>query len=208
MNTLKPHTRNVTRVFRTATAEEIEAGRDWYRDALRIAETLATVHEIPVHQAVGVIAALSPLNSWGANINLTARFLEQGGMTTGYLKAGLAKATRILEAETSDDVVTILNGNKIVNFFWSIYSAGVEGVCIDRHAMDIAFNVRHNDGTRPSLSAKRYNEIAETYVRAATILSRELGEEITPAQVQSVTWTIWRRRYWAAGAFDGHAEIS
>jgi hypothetical protein len=195
-----PTTRNVTRVFRTATAAEIAAGADWYRDAHTIAQGMASAYGVTPEIAAGVLAALSPLNSWGANVNLAHRFLAAGGLDAGYLSMGLDKARRILAGE---DPVKTLNGLKTVNFYRSILSAGAQGVCIDRHAYSIAHNTRTVDV--PSLGAKRYAEIAACYVKAARILSRELGETITPAQVQSVTWVLWRRRYWAEGAFDGEA---
>lgn len=195
---MAPTTRNVTRVFRTATPAEIEAGALWYRDAHEIATAMGIAYGTTTEIAAGVLAALSPLNSWGANVNLAHRFLAAGGLDAGYLSLGLAKARAILGGANPERT---LNGLKTVNFYRSILTAGREGVCIDRHAYSIAHNARTVD--TPKLGPKRYAEIAQCYTRAARILSRELGEEITAAQVQSVTWVLWRRRYWAEGAFDG-----
>lgn len=196
-----PSTRNVTAVFRSATPEQIEAGIDWYADARRIAGVFADQYGVTVEVAAGVIAALSPLNSWGANVNLAGRFLAAGGLDAGYLKANLAKARAILGGA---DIEATLSGLKVTNFYLSIVSEGREGVCIDRHAYSLAVNDRSVSNAVPSLSPKRYAEVADTYVRAAKILSRELGFKIAPAVVQSVTWTVWRQRYWSAGAFDGN----
>lgn len=195
-------TRNITKVFRSATAEEIQAGADWYADAYTIAEALATRYDVPVSTAAGVIAALSPLNSWGANINLATRFIAAGGLDAGYLKANLAKARAILAGA---DVLTTLSGLKVQNFYLGIITRGAEGVCVDRHAYCLAMNDRSVSNSVPKLSPKRYAEIADAYVRAARILSREYDMRITPAQVQSVTWTLWRRMWWSEGAFDGIA---
>lgn len=195
-------TRNITRVFRKASAEEIQAGADWYADARRIAEGFAEAYDVTPEIAAGVIAALSPLNSWGNNVNLAARFLAAGGLDAGYLKANLAKARLILNGA---DILPTLSGLKVQNFFRGIVSAGVEGVCIDRHAYCLAVNDRSVSNDVPKLSPKRYAEIADAYVRAARILSREYEMTITPAQVQSVTWTLWRRMWWSEGAFDGVA---
>lgn len=200
--TLKPMTRHITAVFRSATPDQIAAGADWYADARRIAEAFAAKHGITVDQAAGVIAALSPLNSWGANVSLAARFLD-GAQHSGYLGVGLTKGRDILAGH---DIESILKGDKITNFYRSIVSAGERGVCVDRHAFDLAVNVRHNDDTRPSIGKRLYAEVAECYVRAAKILSREYGMRITPAQVQSVTWVIWRSRFWSEGAWDKGAQ--
>lgn len=197
----KPSTRNVTRIFRQATPEQIQAGMDWYADARRIADTFADRYSTTPEIAAGVIAALSPLNSWGNNINLASRFLEAGGLDAGYLKANLAKARRILAGAPIEET---LSGLKVVNFYRSIISAGAEGVTVDRHAYCLATNDRSATSAVPSLSAKRYAELAECFVRAAKILSKELDQPISPAVTQAVTWKIWRDKWWAPGAFDGN----
>lgn len=197
---IAPSTRNITRVFREASAEQIQSGMDWYADARLIAENLAQAYDVSVSVAAGVIAALSPLNSWGNNINLATRFLAEGGLHAGYLKANLAKARAILAGE---DVERTLSGLKVTNFYRSIITAGAEGICIDRHAYCLATNDRSASNDVPSLSPKRYAEVSDAYARAAKILSRELGQTIAPAVVQSVTWVVWRNKWWSAGAFDG-----
>ena len=198
----KISTRNVTRVFRLATEAQIAAGLDWYTDAHSVAQTMATAHGVSVAQAAGIIAALSPLNSWGANVNLANRLIASGGLTSGYLGVGLRKANAIL---AGTDPLTVLTSSKVRAFYLGILANGeTDAVCIDRHAYDVASGTRHNDRTRPTVSGKRYREAAEAYVRAAHILSRESGEKIHAAQVQAITWKAWRERYWAAGAWDAH----
>ena len=194
-----PSTRNVTRVFRGATADDIDHGTQWYVRAHGIAVQLSNAYGIDLDRVCGIIAALSPQNSWGANVNLANRFCAAGGLDRGYLPVGLAKGRAILAGA---DIESTLNGLKIINFYRSILTAGREGVCIDRHAYAIATNTRLANGATPSLTPTRYAEISQTYQRAARILSNEYGMMLTPAQVQSVTWELWRRRYWATGAFD------
>jgi len=213
-------TANVTRLFRAATPEHREAGTTWYADAQTIAFALAEAYRpegVGYLQVCGVLAAVSPLNSWGANVNLAARIVREHAennhtVTTGYLGTGLRKAAAILAGE---NIETVLNSPKITNFYACIAGAGMdsEAVCIDRHAWDIAVNTRHRDGAgegdvrlpvRPSITGARYAWAAGAYVRAAAILSAETGTRISPAQVQAVTWLTWRRRFWAAGAFDQH----
>jgi len=193
------HTRNITAVFRSADADLIAEGIAWYASAREVADALAVRNNVPVHVAAGVLAALSPLNSWGNNVNLAARMLASGGtLDRGYLSANLAKARRIIAEGTID----ALGGLKVNNFYLSIITGGAEGVTIDRHAWCIAHNDRSRTNSIPKLSPTRYNEIADKYRRAAVILSREYGMPLSPAVVQAVTWVVWRRRYWGAGAFD------
>jgi hypothetical protein len=193
-------TRNITRVFRTATDDQLANGIAWYLDAGIIAESLADAHGVTVEQSAGIIAALSPMMSWGANVNLAARFIGAGGLDRGALSLSLSKARAIL---AGDDIVTTLGGNKTTAFYRCIATLGMtDAVCIDRHAYDVATATRHNDATRPKLSDKRYRECVDAYRRASRILSKELGAPVSPAQVQAVTWVVWRARYWADGAFD------
>jgi hypothetical protein len=193
------HTRNVTAVFRTADADLIAEGIAWYENARLIADAFAVKYSVPLSVSAGVLAALSPLNSWGNNVNLAARMLASGGtLESGYLKANLAKARTIYATGS----IAALGGLKVNNFYLSIISGGAEGVTIDRHAWCIAHNDRSRTNSIPKLSPKAYDAVAETYRRAAVILSREYGMPLSPAVVQAVTWVVWRRRYWGAGAFD------
>jgi hypothetical protein len=201
---IKPSTRNITRLFRTATLEQIIAGADWYENARLVADALAVKYGVDLDIAAGVIAAVSPLNSWGANVNLAARILEHGGLHAGYLKLGLAKARNILAGQ---DIERTLNGQKTINFYRAIRTAGAEGVCIDRHAYSLAVNTRFAEGNIPTLKGAHYDETAECYIRAARILSAEYDIALTPAQVQSVTWTLWRNKFWSETAWDSYQEI-
>lgn len=199
--TLSPSTRNITRVFRTATAEQRAAGFDWYADAHDTAKEFAATYGVTLEQAAGVIAALSPLNSWGANVKLARRMIASGGtMTTGYLTVGLTKARAILAGA---DPAELLTSDKVAAFYHGIVTRGAtDRVTIDRHAFDIAVNIRHTDATRPNIGKRVYRDASAAYVRAARILSREIGMEVSAAQVQAITWTTWRNRYWSVGAFD------
>ena len=195
-----PSVRNITSLFRLADADAIAEGAAWYARARGIAEDYAAQYGVTVEIAAGIIAATSPMNGWGANVALAGRFLAAGGLDAGYLKAQLAKARAILAGA---DPVATLSGLKTQNFYRGIVSAGADGVCIDRHAYCLAVNDRSVSNSMPKLTAKQYAEVADCYRRAAVILSREYGQTFHPAQVQSVTWTLWRRMWWSEGAFDG-----
>lgn len=201
---IKPSTRNITRLFRTASAEQIAAGAEWYAEANDLATEWAARFDLSVETVAGIIAALSPMQSWAANVSLAERFLVAGGLHEGYLGANLAKARAILAGA---EPVATLGGLKVTNFYLGIVSRGREGVCVDRHAYSLSVNTRFPEGTIPSLSPKRYAEVADTYRNAATILRRE-GFDVTPAQVQSVTWVLWRQKFWAVGAWDRKTDAA
>lgn len=198
--TRTPNVRNITRLFRTATTAQIVAGTEWYADAHAFATKLADTYNVPLTVAAGVLAAVSPLQSWGANKALAERIVAAGGLDSGYLTVGLDKAKRILKGA---DVLTVLNGEKISNFYLSIVSQGAEGVCIDRHSWSLSVNHRYAEGNIPSLKGKRYAAAADAHRRAAVILSKEYGIPLSAAQIQAVCWTLWRNKFWSVGAFDG-----
>lgn len=198
---LKALTANVVSVFYTAAPEQRAAGFDWYADAYATAQEFAVAYNVTPEVAAGVIAATSPLNSWAANVAIARRMLaSKGTLNSGYLGAGLLKARQIMAGA---NILATLKSEKISAFYACIVSNGqTDEVCIDRHAYDIAVNTRNTDTTRPQLKGKRYAAIADAYREAARVISHESGAEITPAQVQAITWVAWRRRYWAEGAFD------
>lgn len=194
-------TDNVIQVYREATPEQVAEGLAWYDEAHSLAQDFAETYGITLEVAAGVIAALSPMNSWGVNKNLAAKFLEAGGLDKGYLSTGLSKARQILAGGDIEPILFGTRGSKVLAFYHGILTAGqTESVCIDRHAYDIVVNHRHSDthDPRPSVTGKRYAEAAEKYREAAARLGT-----MSAAQVQAVTWVTWRDKYWAKGAFNG-----
>jgi hypothetical protein len=191
---LDRYTANIVAVYRSATPEQIAQGMAWYADAAGIAADFSRRYGYTLDQCAGVIAALSPMNSWGNNVRLAERFLKEGGLTSGYLTKMLAKGRAILGGAPLADVLT---SNKISAFAECILSAGnTRAVCVDRHAQDIALDIRHTDSARPALGKRAYALIADAYRAAGDTLG------VSPARVQAITWVTWRRRYWSEGAFD------
>jgi len=199
-------TRRITRVFDAATPEQLEKGLTWYDAAHSIAEGLADMYDLTLEQASAVIAALSPQISWALNVKLATRACWNHGLTGGALGANVEKANRILSGEKVSDVLGTAeskSGHKVRAFFQSILTSGratnVSSVCIDRHAQAIA------EGTRDTryLTPKRYLEIAQAYVDAAHVINRRKHGNlppVTPAQVQAVTWVVWRAQHGVAAA--------
>lgn len=70
-------------------------------------------------------------------------------------------------------------------------------VVIDRHAAGVARGVRMTDDdyniANPSGSLKKFSEYSNAYLAAARTLSKELGREVTPEEVQATTWLTRRR---------------
>jgi hypothetical protein len=193
---------NIKNVFHSATDDQINAGHNWYSDANRIAYALANTYHSNIENVIGVIAAVSPLNSWGNNINLAGRIVAGHtiGMpvTNGYLQNGLIKANSILDDPYFHNYPEIyLKSQKIAAFYDSILNNGMGTlVCVDRHAYSIAIDEKLTNSTR--LTNLQYRIIANAY----NIASNDLND--IPVQIlQAITWVVWRQRYWSVGAFDG-----
>jgi hypothetical protein len=182
-----PNSARILEVWRQATVEELSNGLPWYEDAYAFASTLDP--ERP-ERGAGVIAALSPMKNWKENCALAGRAFEQG-FASGALSANIAKADAILSGA---DPLEVLGGHKVRNFYRSIVNPwDPDAVCIDRHAFDIAVGRITNDQSRAALKRKgMYEAFGAAYKRAARVISKE-GYDVVPAQVQAVTWTVWRR---------------
>lgn len=182
-----PNSARILDVWAQATVGELDEGLHWYESAFAFALTLDPER---TERAAGVIAALSPMKSWKDNCILAVRAFEQG-FASGALGANVAKADAILSGA---DPLEILGGSKVRNFYKSILNPlDPDAVCIDRHAFDIAVGRITNDQTRGALKRKGvYEGFGAAYKRAARAISKE-GYDVVPAQVQAVTWTVWRR---------------
>jgi hypothetical protein len=195
-----PQTRRILALYRSASPECVARGLDWYRLAYAEAQYIAADAGIRIDQAAGIIAALSPQVSWGWNLEWAAR-VAHGDYTPGGFYANLGKARAIRESDS--DPLDILSGPKVRAFYACILTAGATAdVVIDRHAYDLAEGTR---GAHVSLTPCRIRATQDSYRRAARRL-HETGEaELSPCQLQAITWLAWRARYWSAGAWDGYA---
>lgn len=190
---LTEYQRNIVSVYVQANALDIQQGMSWYKNAHEIGQQLAYQYGYLTHQAIGVLAALSPLASWELNVKRAEAALSQHkhGLTAEEskgcgMKANTIKAWRILNGEEPLDV---LGGNKVRAFYCCmVHYLTTEHVCIDRHAVSIAVGKPlGNQFTKYVNTDVKYAAIAKDYMVVADILS------ITPAQLQAVTWVTWRR---------------
>lgn len=216
--TARPTTTNVLKTFWRATPEEFQAGRDWYANANALAVELARKAfggdqgravpqwgrhwEEELSKAVAVIAVLSPQVHWDRNVemarNAYAIAREDADGRSRYraswpgLKANFDKAIRILDGEKPEDVVS---GPKVTAFYRAILDPNdPRGIVIDRHAFDVAVGRVMDDKVRGVVLGRV--GAYESFVRAYERATKELQHSwpgITPAEVQAVTWCVWRR---------------
>jgi hypothetical protein len=219
--TARPTTPNILKAFGSATLDEIHEGRAWYRSALNLAFDLVEQYgtffvtpndsvERAVERAVGVIAVISPRLSWAKNVELARLAYEinadskRDGVMPPVaekvvvdwawpgLKVNGTKAQLILQGVPPEEVVS---GPKVTAFYHAIANPNdPRGIVIDRHAFDVAVGRVMDDRTRGIVLGRKgaYESFVRAYERAADQLQKEFPG-ITPAEVQAVTWTAWRR---------------
>jgi len=193
---------NIKAVYLLATTQEKIDGAKWYQSAHDIAMKLAIDYGLTLQTTAGVIASLSPRNKWSRNVidaeNLIETFVRDpesaANVKVSTFNNNKEKALNILKADQdfyTDSVRDILKGPKLIEFFNCIL--GVEDVCIDGHAYCIFNGSRTSLKDVPSIGVKLRSEIKSDFKKAAAKFN------ISPAEMQAITWVAWRRIYGVKG---------
>jgi hypothetical protein len=153
-------------------ADPANGGREWYRESRGAAEAIARDSLVTLEQAAGVIAALSPRQSWRVNVRLAADACA--GRPFGGLGSSLRNATRILRGEHPLDV---LGGPKTRAFYQAIMGDD------DAAVIDVWMIRAMGDDAESAPTAKRYAILAATLRSAA----RKAG--VPTADFQAIIWT-------------------
>jgi hypothetical protein len=154
-------------------------------------------------QAVGVIAALSPNNKWERNCIDAEAMIKTWHIQGDYnsikvctFNKNKQKAIDILsldmESVDTEAIPTILNGQKVVAFYRSIMG-DKNAVCVDGHAYAIFIGERIATSRTPSIAPKLFETIQRAYQLVAKRSVDLCGVELSPTQVQAVTWVTYRR---------------
>lgn len=180
--------KNILTVLDLATPEEIAAGKSWYDDAHQFAQTLSIDADLPLEKVCGVISALSPATDWERN-KMDARNLILGA-PEGYkfctYGLNVKKAQAILAHPDNDVQGYFSNAYKTFNFYHNILNPNnPEYVTIDRHALSVALGKTREDKT---INKGEYKLLATLYNKAAK------KTKLLPAQIQAITWVVWRNR--------------
>lgn len=191
------YVRNILKVYRNATARDIESGIEWYARANSEARDIASRTGLPMKTIAGVMAALSPNNRWERNkldaFNMCLAYVN--GVDIDDFKVSTYNTMKekawsiLMDGLTSDDeILARLNGQKIRSFYSNII--GLDEVTVDGHALNIARGYRvglTEDAT--NIGVKLYRELQAAYVRAA----KRAG--VKPHEMQAITWTVWKRQH-------------
>ena len=176
---------NILSVWNETTLKE---RHDWYSSANEYCLRLCEEFKLPLAKVVGVVAALSPLRTWEQNKVIAKEFIATGDC--GHVRVFKNKAADIMvNGCTPDEVLLILNGNKIKSFFTNIhYPDKLDEVTIDRHAISIALGRKASNTELRGITDKQYEFFVEAYKAAAA----KVGT--TPSLMQSATWVHYRKK--------------
>lgn len=206
---LSPNAGHIIAKFALATSEEVVSGQQWYKNAHEIASRLARNNNITLSKAAGVLAALSPNNKWERNC-LDAEHLIQAfihgdeddarQVSVCTYSAMKEKAIKILnlsneldEGSHWVDILRILNGPKIIEFFNCIMQR--KDVCIDGHAYSIWFGERMTMKQVPNIGKRLRERIKSDYIDATNWINLEMNTNYLPSDIQAIVWVCHKRIY-------------
>lgn len=217
------------KAYELAVELAIQANGGYYFEADDVERNQAEIAK-----AAAVIAVLSPRLNWERNKELArhAYSLANGewiGLTVEQARAswvfgltdGAGKAFRILVL--NEDPNEVVKGPKVRQFWHTIVDpTDPRAVVVDRHAWAVAAGRVLTDEELGKYSGRlgAYDAVSEMYRRAAKILSAEIAQAgllrhadndamgITPAEVQAITWTAWRREHSAKAASNRRNETT
>lgn len=202
---LSPNAGHIIAKFALATTEEVVSGQQWYKSAHEIAARLARNNNITTAKAAGVLAALSPNNKWERNC-LDAEHLIQAyihgdeddarQVSVCTYSAMKEKAIKILNSKEDiyfDEIINILNGPKIIEFFNCIMQK--KDVCIDGHAYSIWFGERMTMKQVPNIGKRLRERIKSDYLDATNWINLEMDTNYLPSDIQAIVWVCHKRIY-------------
>jgi hypothetical protein len=188
---------NILAVFFKATDLETINGAEWYPAANHAARIMASRYSVTLETAAGVMAALSPNNKWERNLtdaDFMIRAYSAGGHdAANSIKVGTYNANKIkaLNILSGDDCMQILGGLKVRAFYDCILAG--DSVCVDGHAYAIWTGEYIPTTKTPKITPKLYKAISADYRLAAVAINSILQAEYSAAQIQAITWLVWRR---------------
>lgn len=178
--------RNILKVYRRATPDQLERGESWYRTAHDLAVIIGGTASV----GAGILAVLSAQREWLETIRLAQEVagtaqIELSQRQFKTMQDQEDKVKRIMMGEDPDRVLP--RGLKTWNFYHTINDPDTwDHVVIDRHAYDIAVGTVAGEDRRGLDAITRYEVFADAYREAARRLRAK------PSEVQAVTWVRWR----------------
>lgn len=193
---------NILEIYSKALPDELQAGKQWYKQANEIASAMAIKYNLSLHHCAGIIASLSPATSWNQNIvdsNHFCAYLKAGkdihSITVTTYGNNKDKAYYIYSHPelNEEEVYKIILGaskkvNKTSSFYLNILHPDNDSVVtIDRHSFRV--NLGITELINIQLTENRYRVMVNAYQTASEQL------EYSAIELQAITWLIFRRLY-------------
>jgi hypothetical protein len=169
---------NFYHLFNIASDCQINRGINWYNEAREFCQSIAVKYNKPYMQVCAVLAALSPRNKWERN-KIDCEELVKGNASHKYatFSSNVLKGIKCLMAQTYQEVITILNSNKVTAFFDNIFNMYSQLVTIDTHMYQVIF------GRVPQqISDREYNELSQMIIDIANEF------KLIPYELQAIVW--------------------
>lgn len=173
---------NQRRGIAIATPEQIHAGLHWYDEGQAISEEIGRGD---ITKGAGIIAALSPKNEWGRNVENAREFIKSGtahGRTSDQIEA----ATKIYEGMAPEDVLPM---KLKTGHFYRLLKDPTDptAVAVDTHHHDVSMGIKKPwEDPRGMKAPGRY----KTFVDATIKTAHHAG--ILPHQAQAIDWLVWK----------------
>lgn len=192
---------HVVAAWDAASPLQITRGMDWYSDAQKLAKVLG---DGDVHKGAGVLSAYSPQSAWQVDMMNAAMALGSdkaiGGKGSGHMITDSMKniAAQALQGKPTDEVFSAPKTRAFARLIEHGGDAPGEpfgDVVVDRHALSVAMGKvlpKKLADQAPLGQLRFYENIADTYRKAAATISQRDGIRVTPSQVQAATW-LWRQ---------------
>lgn len=187
--------------FFLASDAERREGAEWYERANDQVVKMAAKYGQPQSTCAGVIAALSPNNSWQRNIidahNIIRSYVLHGSDDARQVKVctfGMNKE-KAIDILSGKDPLDVLGGLKVRSFYRLLFVPDCNDVCIDGHAYSIWCGERVTTSGAPRIPPSLYERIQADYREATDRINATLGTTYLPSQVQAITWIVHRSLY-------------
>ena len=182
--------RNILRVLRQSTSEEVSAGVGWYPTAARGCVIWGEQYGVDARTVASVIAALSPQVEWQSNLRHALNMVANDALAivsgaSRPLQANVRKANAILADGALLPDAYFKEAHKVCAFARNL-QGDTQTVTVDAHAAQIAMN----DPTYIfRFRRAQYAAVSRAYQHAARL------EGLEPSELQAIVWLTWKRLY-------------
>lgn len=187
--------KHIADAYDQSSDQEREQGMRWYPDGQELA---AAIGQGDLEKGAGVLSAFSPQTGWAVNMRNAAKSLQLGralgpgeGMITGNMQR---QAQKMIDGGKIEDVFKApktLAFARLLKHGEDPPEEKLGNVVIDRHALSVAVGhrmTRDELDDSPIGDNRYYQHVADQYRQAAAAISKRDGKQVTPSQLQAITW--------------------